>query len=114
MQRECPNKRAYIATSDGGYVSASDVEDEDAIGTNNVENDDGYEEVLGTTATETYRALIVQRALSSMVGDNDRQCYNLFNMLLIVKVCRVHTIIDCGACNNLANIDVVKKFGLTT
>src|SRR5438105_2989909 len=31
MQRDCPSKRAYIATGDGGYVSASDVEDEDII-----------------------------------------------------------------------------------
>jgi hypothetical protein len=34
IQRDCPSKRAYIATSDDGYVSASDVEDEDTVGAN--------------------------------------------------------------------------------
>ena len=28
MARECPSKRAYIATEDGGYVSTSDVEED--------------------------------------------------------------------------------------
>jgi hypothetical protein len=69
---------------------------------------DGDEEVLGTTATETYKALIVQRALSATAGDDDnRQHHNLFNMFLIVKGCRVHTIIDGGSCNNLVNVEVV-------
>jgi hypothetical protein len=59
--------------------------------------------------------LIVQRALSATVGDDDnRQCHNLFNMFLIVKDCRVHTIIDGDSCNNLVNVEVVKKLGLTT
>jgi hypothetical protein len=35
-------------------------------------------------------------------------------MLLIVKDCRVCTIIDGGSYNNLVNIDVVKKLGLAT
>jgi hypothetical protein len=91
MQRDCPSKRAYITTGDGGYVSTSDVEDEDTVGANIVGTDDGNEEVLCTVATETYKALIMQRALSAMVGDNDNtQCHNIFNMFLIVKDCRVH------------------------
>ena len=115
IQRDCPSKRAYIATGDGGYVSASDVEDEDTVGANIAETYDGDEEVLGTTATETYKALIVQRALSTTASDDDnRQRHNLFNMFLIVKDCRVHTIIDGGSCNNLVNVEVVKKLGLTT
>jgi hypothetical protein len=73
MQRDCPSKRAYIATSDGGYVSASDVEDEDTVGANIAETYDGDEEVLGTIATETYKALIVQRALSATAGDDDNR-----------------------------------------
>jgi hypothetical protein len=59
MQRDFPRKRAYIATGDGGYVSASNVEDEDNVGTNIAGTDDSNEEVLGTAATETYKALIV-------------------------------------------------------
>jgi hypothetical protein len=35
-------------------------------------------------------------------------------MLLIVKDCRVRTIIDSGSCNNLVSSDLVKKLGLTT
>jgi hypothetical protein len=80
---------------DSGYVSASDVEDVDTVGANIAGNDDDDEEVLGIAVTETYKALIVQRALSSTIGDDDnRQCHNLFNMFLIVKDYRVYTIID--------------------
>jgi hypothetical protein len=49
------------------------------------------------------------------VGEDDKhQHHNLFNMFLVVKDCRVHTIIDGGSCNNLVNLEVVKKLGLTT
>ena len=115
IQRDCPSKRAYIATGDGGYVSASNVEDEDTVGANIAETYDGDEEVLCKTTIETYKALIVQRAMSATASDDDnRQRHNLFNMFLIVKDCRVHTIIDGGSCNNLVNVEVVKKLGLTT
>src|SRR5213076_929157 len=115
MQRDCPSKRAYIATGDGGYVSASDVDDEDIIAANITGNDDSADEVLGTTAIANYRTLIVQRALSATVGqDNKLQRHNLFNIFLVVKDCRVHTIIDGGSCNNLVNVAVVQKLGLTT
>jgi hypothetical protein len=57
----------------------------------------------------------VHRALSATVGADDQcQCHTLFNMFLIVKDCRVHTIIDGDSCNNLVNVEVVKKLGLTT
>jgi hypothetical protein len=35
-------------------------------------------------------------------------------MFLVIKDYRVHTIIDGGRCNNLVNIEVVNKLGLTT
>jgi hypothetical protein len=35
FQRDCPSKKSYIATDDGGSVSASDVEDDFALQTNN-------------------------------------------------------------------------------
>jgi hypothetical protein len=102
-----------LSTGDGGYVSASDVEDEDTVGANIVETYDGDEEVLGTTTTETYKALIVQRALSAIASDDDnRQRHNLFNMFFIVKDCRVHTIIDCGSCNNLVSQSRIPVGGL--
>jgi hypothetical protein len=28
VSRECPSKHTYIVTEDGGYVSASDIEDD--------------------------------------------------------------------------------------
>jgi hypothetical protein len=91
------------------------VEDEDTVAANIAETYDGDEEVLGTTAIETYKALIVQQALSATASDDDnKQRHNLFNMFLIVKDYRVHTIIDGGSCNNLVNVEVVKKLGLTT
>jgi hypothetical protein len=115
MQRDYPSKRTIIATTDGGYVSASDIEDENIIAANISGSDDGAEEVLGTSATNNYRTLIVHRALSATVGEDDkRQRHNLFNMFLVVKDCRVHTIIDGGSCNNLVNVEVVKKLVLTT
>jgi hypothetical protein len=40
----------------------------------------GAEEVLGTSATNNYRTLIVHRALSATVGEDDkRQLHNLFS-----------------------------------
>jgi hypothetical protein len=115
MQRDCPSKRTIIATADGGYVSASDSEDENIIAANISGSDDGDEEVLGTSATNNYRTLIVHRALSATVGEDDKwQCHNLFNMFLVVKDCRVHIIINEGSWNNLVNVEVVKKLGLTT
>ena len=85
MQRDCPSKRAYIATGDGVYVSASDVEDEGIIAANIVGNDDGADEVLGSAAIENYRTLIVQQALSATVGQDDKlQRHNLFNMFHVV------------------------------
>jgi hypothetical protein len=115
MQPDCPSKRAIIATADGGYVSAFDIEDENIIAANISGSDDGAEEVLGISATNNYRTLIVHQALSATVGeDNKRQCHNFFNMFLVVKNCRVHTIINGGSCNNLVNVEVVKKLSLTT
>jgi hypothetical protein len=116
MQRDCPSKQAIIATADGGYVSASDIKDENIKFAANISSsDDGAEEVLGTSATNNYRTLIVHRALSTTVGEDDkRQRHNLFNMFLVVKDCRVHTMIDGGNCNNLVNVEMVKKLGLTT
>jgi hypothetical protein len=55
MQQDCPSKRTIIATTDCGYVSASDSEDENIIVANISCSDDGDEEVLGTSATNNYR-----------------------------------------------------------
>jgi hypothetical protein len=55
FQRDYPSKKSYIVTDDGGYVSASDIEDDFALQTNNVgdlDNDDA--EVFGSEHTEEY------------------------------------------------------------
>jgi hypothetical protein len=55
FQHDCPSKKSYIATDDGGYVSASDVEDDFALQTNNAGDlDDDYAEVFGSEHTEEY------------------------------------------------------------
>lgn len=76
MQWECPSKWAYIATTDGGYVSAFDVEDEDMKVANILGNNDEHvtcdEEVLGTHATENYNTLIVHHAMSFQVDQENK------------------------------------------
>jgi len=121
VMKDCPSQQAYIVTDDGGYVSASDVEDEVALVTNLAapDYDDATakmgDEVLGTAATANYRTIIVQRVLSAQIKQEERlQHHNLFQMFLIVHNYRVRVIIDGGSYNNLVSSDLVKKLGLTT
>jgi hypothetical protein len=117
MQRECLRKRTYIATADGGYISTSDVEDDD-IAVANITGDDNHhkmseEEILGALDTDQYRTVIVQRSLSAQVDHAEKiQCHNLFHIFFIINDCHVLPIIDGGSCNNLVNSSVVKKLGL--
>jgi hypothetical protein len=70
FQRDCASKKSYIATDDGGYVSASDVEDDFALQTNNAGDlDDDDVEVFGSEHTEVYntKTYVVQRVLSAQV-----------------------------------------------
>jgi hypothetical protein len=118
FQRDCPSKKSYIATDDGGYVSASDVEDDFALQTNNVgELDDDDAEVFRSEHTEEYntKTYVVQRVLSAQVDTSEKlQCHNLFQIFFVIKDCRVRTIIDGGCCNNLVSADFVAKISLTT
>jgi hypothetical protein len=62
------SKKSYIATDDGGYVSASDVEDDFALQTNNAGDlDDDDAKVFGSEHTEEYntKTYVVQRVLSA-------------------------------------------------
>jgi hypothetical protein len=53
FQHDCPSKKSYIAIDDGGYVSASDVEDDFALQTNNAGDlDDDDVDVFGSEHTE--------------------------------------------------------------
>jgi hypothetical protein len=55
FQCDYPSKKSYIATDDRGYVSASDVEDDFALQTNNAGGlDDDDAEVFGSEHTEEY------------------------------------------------------------
>jgi hypothetical protein len=55
FQRDCPSKKSYIATDDGGYVSASDVEDDFALQTNNAGDlDDDDANAFRSEHTEEY------------------------------------------------------------
>jgi hypothetical protein len=117
FQRDCPNKKSYIATDDGGYVSASDVEDDFALQTNNAGDlDDDDAEVFGSEHMEEYitKTNVVQQVLSAQVDTSEKlQCHNLFQIFFVVKDCRVRTIIDGGSCNNLVSANFVAKIGLT-
>ena len=65
VMKDCPSQRAYIVTEDGGYASASDVEDEYALAANHAGDKDEHEmdidneEELSANATENYMILIV-------------------------------------------------------
>jgi hypothetical protein len=70
FQRDCPSKKSYITTDDGGYVTASDVEDEFTLQTNNGGDlDDDDAEVFGSEHTEEYntKTYVVQWVLSAQV-----------------------------------------------
>jgi hypothetical protein len=117
FQCDCPSKKSYIAIDDGGYVSASDVEDDFALQTNNVGDiDDDDADVFGSEHTEEYstKTYVVQRVLSAQVDTSEKlQRHNLFQIFFVVKDCRVRTIIDRGSCNNLVSADFVANIGLT-
>jgi hypothetical protein len=71
--KDCPNRRAFIATEDG-YVSASDVEDDLALAANIdadfIEGDHDKEAIIidSVAAAADYPSLLVQRVLSTHVG----------------------------------------------
>jgi hypothetical protein len=74
FKRDCPSKKSYIATDDGGYVSASDVEDDFALQTNNVGDlDDDDADVFGSEHTEEYstKTYVVLRILSAQVDTSE-------------------------------------------
>jgi hypothetical protein len=118
FQRDCPSKKTYIAIDDGGYVSASDVEDDFVLQTKNVGDlDDDDAEIFRSEHTEEYntKTYVVQRVLSAQVHTLEKlQRHNLLQIFFIVKDCRVRTIIDRGSCNNLVSADFVTKIGLMT
>jgi hypothetical protein len=118
FQWDCPSKKSYIDTDDGGYVSASDNEDDFTLQFDNAGDlDDDYAAVFGSEHMAEYstKTYVVQWVLSAQVDNSGKlQRHNLFQMLLIVKDCCVHTIIDGGSCNNLVSEVFMTKIGLST
>jgi hypothetical protein len=79
FQHDHPSKKSYIATDDGGYVSASDVEDDFALQTNNagdLDDDDAVvfrSEHMEEYSTKTYA---VQWVLSAQVDTSEKLQYH--------------------------------------
>jgi hypothetical protein len=82
FQRDCPSKKSYIATDGIGYVSASDVEDNFVLQTNNAGDlDDDDAEVFGSEHMKEYntKTYVVQQILSAQVDTLEKlQRHNLF------------------------------------
>jgi hypothetical protein len=77
FQRNCPSKKSYIATADGGYVSGSDTEDDLALQTNyasDLADDDDDEQVFGSEQTAEYitNTYVMQRILSAHMDQSEK------------------------------------------
>jgi hypothetical protein len=71
FQQDCPRKKSYIATDDGGYVSASDNDDDFALQPDNARDlDDDDAAVFGSEHTAEYstKTYVVQWILSAVSG----------------------------------------------
>ncbi|WVZ70335.1 hypothetical protein U9M48_019010 [Paspalum notatum var. saurae] len=91
VMRECPSKRAYIATDNDGYISISEAE-EDVQASEEESAAFGGDDVEDYTHNGTY---VVQRVLSAQVEHEDKlQRHNLFQIYFIINKCRVRTVID--------------------
>jgi hypothetical protein len=100
----------YIAT-DAGYISASDVEDDD-----DTSDDAGDDDAIDSDAATAYFwNITVQRVLSAQPQTSEQQQHhNLFQTFFIIKNRRARVIIDGGSCNNLVSSNLVKKLSLPT
>jgi hypothetical protein len=77
LQRDCPNKKSYIAIADEGYVSASDTEDDLALQTKHsgdLTNNDDNEQVFECEHTTDYstKTYVVQRVLSANMDHSEK------------------------------------------
>jgi hypothetical protein len=76
MARECPSKCAYIVIKDGGYVSASDIEDN--AEEEPASNEEQHGLSLGSDDARNQKICIVQHVLSTQMGEAEQQRHNLF------------------------------------
>jgi hypothetical protein len=70
VARECPSKRAYIVIEDGGYVSASDIEDDAEEEPASNEKQQGLS--LGSDDARNQKICIVQRVVSTQMGEAEQ------------------------------------------
>src|SRR4051812_7464742 len=113
--RECPSKRVMTITTDGGYESASDYDEETLVLLANEEqgaNDDPNDvEYMAPDDADKYASLVAQRVLSVQVTKAEQnQRHNLFHTKGVVKERSVRIIIDGGSCNNLASMELVRSY----
>ena len=69
VMKDFPSHRAFIAIEDGGYVSASDVEDDLALAANHAagSEDSEGEAIDSMTATAGYKSILVHHILSTQL-----------------------------------------------
>ena len=117
MQRYCPNQRVLVVKDDGGYSSASDLDEATLalLAADDVGTKEPPEEQIGADDAEHYESLIVQRVLSAQMEKAEQnQRHTLFQTKCVIKERSCRLIIDGGSCNNLASSDMVEKLALTT
>jgi hypothetical protein len=71
VARECPSKPTYIVTEDGGYVSASDIEDDAEEESTSTEEQHGLS--LGSDDAGNQKICIVQHVLSTQMEEAEQQ-----------------------------------------
>nr|CAD39981.1 OSJNBa0032B23.3 [Oryza sativa Japonica Group] len=120
VRKDCPSTRVMIVRADGGYSSASDLDEETyaLLATNNAGEGDAPhqdEEHIRAEAAEHYESLVVQRVLSAqMERAEQNQRHTLFQTKCVIKERSCRVIIDRGSCNNLASAKMVEKLALST
>jgi hypothetical protein len=120
VRKDYPSTRVMVVRADGGYSSASDLDEETyaLLAANNVEEGEVShqdEEHIGAEAIEHYESLMVQRVLSAQMEKAEQnQRHTLFQMKCMIKERSYRVIIDGGSCNNLASAEVVDKLALCT
>src|SRR4051812_38009875 len=117
--KDCLSKRVMTITTDGGYESASDYDEETLVLIANEEqgaHDDAHDvEYMAPDDADKYTSLVAQRVLSVQVTKAEQnQRHNLFHTKGVVKERSVRIIIDGGSCNNLATMELVEKLSVTT
>jgi hypothetical protein len=120
IRKDCPSTHVMVVRVDGGYSSASDLDEETYVllATNNVGKGDHFhqdKEHIGTEAAKHYESLMVQRVLSTqMMRTEQNQCHTLFQMKCVIKERSCRVIVDGGSCNNLPSAEMVEKLSLAT